>query len=218
MGNIYLSCQTKSGVTLNREDYLLVIWEFLESFDRISEKELATRLKISSPTAYEYLLKLADEGLVNKEGKKISFTPAGRAAARDLVRMHRISEVFAYKFLEVPWEETHASVMELEHLFSGTKGEVLFKNLGRPESCPHGNPTDPDLKYRETPLLVAEEGDYVIKRVVFEEQALLRELSSINAVPGTPVKVYRGDSLEIENQNGTLKIPHTMAMSLRLSK
>lgn len=203
---------------LNREDYLLVIWEYLESFDKITEKQLATRLGISSPTAYEYLTKLSEEGLVNKEGKKISFTTAGKKAARELVRMHRISEVFAYKFLEVPWEETHASVMELEHIFTGPRGEVLFKNLGRPGQCPHGNPTDPDLKVREVPLLIAEEGDYFIRRVVFEDQSLLKGLVSINALPDTHVRVYRGDNLEIENEHGTLKIPHSVSMSLRLSK
>ncbi len=203
---------------LNREDYLLVIWEFLESFDKITEKQIADRLEISPPTAYEYLLKLADEGLINKDGKNISFTLSGKKATRDLVRMHRISEVFAYKFLEVPWEDTHASVMELEHIFNGERGEVLFKNLGRPEICPHGNPTDPEVKLKEIPLILAEEGDYVIRRVVFEDQPLLKRLASIGALPDTPVQVYRGDDLEIENAHGTLKIPHNLSMSLRLSK
>lgn len=218
IGNVYLLCKAKSNVTLNREDYLLVIWEFLESFDRISEKELATRLKISAPTAHEYLLKLSEEGLINKEGKKISFTPAGRKTTRDLVRMHRISEVFAYKFLEVPWEEAHASVMELEHIFSGNRGETLYRNLGRPEQCPHGNPTEPDIKLREVPLLIAEEGEYRIRRVVFEDQSLLRNLVSISALPGTAVSVSRGETLEIDNEHGTLKIPHNISMSLRLTK
>ncbi len=205
-------------VRLNREDYLLVIWEFLESFDKITEKQIADRLEISPPTAYEYLLKLAEEGLINKDGKNISFTLSGKKVTRDLVRMHRISEVFAYKFLEVPWEDTHASVMELEHIFNGDRGEVLFKNLGRPELCPHGNPTDPEVKLREVPLMLAEEGDYVIRRVVFEDQPLLKRLASINALPETAVKVYRGDDLEIETDHGVLKIPHNLAMSLRLSK
>lgn len=203
---------------LNREDYLLVIWEFLESFDKITEKQIADRLEISPPTAYEYLLKLAEEGLINKDGKNISFTQNGKKATRDLVRMHRISEVFAYKFLEVPWEDTHASVMELEHIFNGDRGEVLFKNLGRPEICPHGNPTDPEVKLREVPLMLAEEGDYTIRRVVFEDQPLLKRLASIGALPDTAVKVYRGEDLEIENDHGVLKIPHNLAMSLRLSK
>lgn len=203
---------------LNREDYLLVIWEFLESFDKVTEKELANRLKISPPTAYEYLTKLSDEGLINKEGKKISFTAAGRTLTRDLVRMHRISEVFAYRFLEVPWEETHASVMELEHIFSGARGEILFKNLGRPELCPHGNPVDPEVRFKEIPLMIADEGSYTVKRVVFEDQPLLRDLASINALPGTLVNVHRGDSLEVDNDHGTLKIPHAVSMSLRLSR
>lgn len=203
---------------LNREDYLLVIWEFLESFDRITEKELAVRLRISPPTAYEYLTKLSDEGLINKDGKKISFTPAGRNATRDLVRMHRISEVFAYKFLEVPWEETHASVMELEHIFAGNRGEVLFKNLGRPESCPHGNPIDPEVRYKEVPLMLADDGQYTIKRVVFEDQEFLKGLASIGALPGTVLNVHRGDTLEIDNEHGTLKVPHSVSMSLRFSR
>lgn len=205
-------------MTLNREDYLLVIWEFIESFDKITEKELSNRLKISAPTAHEYLLKLSDEGLINKDGKKISFTQVGKKAAIDLVRMHRISEVFAYRFLEVPWEETHASVMELEHIFSGQRGEILYKNLGRPDQCPHGNPTEPDLKLRETPLLLAEEGDYKIKRIVYEDQFLLRNLASICAMPGSPVKVYRGETLEIDSEHGSMKIPHNISMSLRLTK
>lgn len=203
---------------LNREDYLLVIWEFLESFDSVSEKQIATRLEISPPTAYEYLTKLSEEGFLNKDGKKISFTPVGKKTARDLVRMHRISEVFAYRFLEVPWEDTHASVMELEHIFNGDKGEVLFRNLGRPEQCPHGNPTEPEMKVREIPLLLAEEGEYAVRRIVYEDQTLLKTLASIGALPDTPVKVYRGDELEIENEHGRIKIPHNVSMTVRLTK
>lgn len=203
---------------LNREDYLLVIWEFLESFDAVTEKQIATRLEISPPTAYEYLTKLSDEGFLNKEGKKISFTALGKKTARDLVRMHRISEVFAYKFLEVPWEDTHASVMDLEHIFNGDRGEVLFKNLGRPDQCPHGNPTDPEMKIRETPLLIAEEGEYSFRRVVYEDQNLLKSLASIGVLPGTPVKVYRGDILEIENEHGHIKVPHNVSMTIRLTR
>lgn len=205
-------------MTLNREDYLLVIWEFLESFDSITEKQIATRLRISPPTAYEYLKKLADEGFINKDGKNISFTVVGKKTARELMRMHRISEVFAYKFLEVPWEDTHASVMELEHLFNGKRGEVLFKNLGNPQHCPHGNPTDPDVKLREVPLLIAEEGDYRLGRIVYEDQPLLKSLASIEALPDTPLKVYKGETLEIENDHGTIKIPHKVSMSIRLTK
>lgn len=207
-----------SVMRLNREDYLLVIWEYLESFDRISEKELAIRLRISPPTAYEYLTKLSEEGLINKDGKKISFTAIGRNMAKELVRMHRIAEVFAYNFLEVPWEDTHASVMELEHIFNGKRGETLFKNLGSPEACPHGNPVDPEVRFKEVPLMLADDGQYTVKRVVFEDQAFLKNLASINALPGTVLNVHRGDILEVENEYGLVKVPHAVSMSLRLSR
>ncbi|MDS0256252.1 metal-dependent transcriptional regulator [Thermoplasmatales archaeon AK] len=82
-------------MTLNREDYLLVIWEYLEAFGKASEKDLAQRLKISAPTAHEYLEKLSQEGMILKTRGDLTMTRKGRSLAAELVRMHRISEVFA---------------------------------------------------------------------------------------------------------------------------
>src|SRR5579875_2392402 len=163
-------------MTLNREDYLLVIWEYLEAFGKASEKDLAQRLKISAPTAHEYLEKLSQEGMILKTRGDLTMTRKGRSLAAELVRMHRISEVFAFRFLEVPWEETHSAVMELEHIFKGERAEKLFKNLGQPPSCPHGNPTEPYSKVKEIPLNIADPGKYRIVRITYEDSGLLRDM------------------------------------------
>lgn len=206
-------------MTLNREDYLLVMWEFIESFGGITEKELATRLRISPPTAHEYLQKLMDAGLINKRRGDVRFTPEGYRQATALVRMHRITEVFSYRFLEIPWEDTHSSVMELEHLFSGEKGDKLFKNLGNPETCPHGNPTDPLRMESEVSLTYAPEGKYVLKRISFEERNLLRNLSSMNCLPGSKLEIIKQpDEMVVVTENGEIKIPENLSLAVRLLK
>jgi DtxR family Mn-dependent transcriptional regulator len=206
-------------MSLNREDYLLVIWEFLESFGDISEKELADRLKISPPTAHEYLQKLTESGLIVKNRGDIKFTPEGHTQAVELVKMHRISEVFAYRFLEIPWEDTHASVMELEHLFKGERGDKLFKNLGYPSSCPHGNPTDPLKPEQELAVAFAPENRYILKRISFEEKNLLKSLASLNCLPGSVVNLIKdGTNIILSTENGEIRIPDNLSLSVRLSR
>lgn len=204
---------------LNREDYVLVMWEYLEAFDKVQEKDISARLKISPPTVHEYLLKLEEDDLISKDGRKIDFTIHGRAIAEKLVRMHRVSEVFAYKFLEIPWEDVHASVMELEHIFTGEKGEILFKNLGRPATCPHGNPVNPTAKIKELLLPFVGDGKYFIRRITYEDFGLLKTLSSAGALPDTEISVVKDlDTIEITAPNGTFNLDYNIAMSLRLYK
>ena len=206
-------------MSLNREDYLLVIWEFLESFGDITEKEIADRLKISPPTAHEYLQKLTDSKLIIKNRGDIKFTQEGYEQASSLVRMHRISEVFAYRFLEIPWEDTHASVMELEHLFKGERGDKLFKNLGYPSTCPHGNPTDPLKPEQEMAVAFAPEDRYVLKRISFEEKNLLKSLAAYSCLPGTEVDLIKdGTNLILSTENGEIRIPENLSLSVRLSR
>lgn len=200
----------------NKDDYLLVIWEYLESLGKVSEKDISVRLNLSPPTVWEYLGKLEKDGMIKKNRREIRFTPTGYKTAIPLVRMHRITEVFAYKYLEVPWEDTHSSVMELEHLFEGERGEKLFKNLGYPDSCPHGNPTDPVRKIREISASYAEPGEYTIQRVSLEEHSFLKELASVSAFPETKVRVEKGDYIEVETQNGSFKLDQFTAQSLKL--
>ena len=205
-------------MTNNKDDYLLVIWEFLEASGKITGKDLSDRLKISPPTVSEYVTKLEAEGLVAREGRYMQLTPAGIRQTVPLVRMHRISEVFAYKMLEIPWEESHSSVMELEHIFNGNMGERLFKNLGSPEKCPHGNPVDPTANIADESAFLSDTGRFVISRVSLEDYAFLKQLASISAFPNEQIDLFKGDEIVIETGNGSMKLDPIMAQSLRLAK
>ncbi|MFG1520099.1 MAG: metal-dependent transcriptional regulator [Thermoplasmataceae archaeon] len=202
----------------NRQDYLLVTWEYLESFENVSEKDIASRLGITAATASQYISALVDEGLLYRDGRSISFTLTGRRMTVPLVRMHRVSEVFAYRFLEVPWEDSHASVMELEHLFSGEKGEKLFKNLGRPLTCPHGNPTNPVERIPGISASLLQAGKYKVSRVVFEDRNLLKKLASIEAFPEREIVLNTVDGATIQSQVGEIKLSPSEAQALILVK
>lgn len=202
----------------NKEDYLLVTWEFLETIGRVSEKDIARRLKISAPTASEYVAKLESDGLLAKNGRDLNFTAKGLRKAIPMVREHRIVEVFAHKFLEIPWEDSHSSVMELEHLFHGEKGEKLYKNIGRPQTCPHGNPVNPSEKIKEISASFAEPGLYYLNRVSFEERKLLKEMASISAYPGVTLELFNDGIISVETQNGELKLDPFTSYALKLTK
>lgn len=202
----------------NAEDYLLVIWEYLEAYGKVLEKDISRRLKISAPTASEYLVKLMTDDLIMKNGREILLTKKGLGKTLPVVRMHRVVEVFSYRILEVPWEEVHASVMELEHLFKGERGEKLFKNLGYPEACPHGNPVNPVNNDKEVNASSAPEGTYRVLRTTNEEESFLKSLSHAGIFPGKTVKILNGEVVEIEGENGLLKLDHYKSMALRMSK
>lgn len=202
----------------NKEDYLLVMWEFMETIGRVSEKDISGRLKISAPTASEYISKLENDGLVKKNGRDLNFTNKGYRHVLPMVREHRIVEVFAYRFLEIPWEDSHTSVMELEHLFHGRKGENLFKNIGRPQACPHGNPVDPLDIGKETSASLVEPGKYVLGRISFEDSRLLKGMASISAFPGVKLDVVSDGKITIETPNGELALDPVTSYALKLVK
>jgi DtxR family Mn-dependent transcriptional regulator len=205
-------------MTLNLEDYLLVMWEFRESFTKVSEVDISKRLKISAPTVTEYISKMEQMGLVKRASREVTFTTSGVKFTVPIVRAHRIAEVFAQKILEVPWEEAHKAVMDLEHLFSGSYGDNLFKHLGYPETCPHGNPTAVTTKDNSTNPMLLDEGTYVFGKVVFEDYDMLRKLSSVSILPGTLVKLTKDPECRIESPNGEITLNDRESMMVRLKK
>ncbi len=202
----------------NREDYLLVLWEYGESIGYATEKDLSERLGTSPATISEAISRMTEEGIISKEGRFLRLTTKGSAAALPLVRIHRISEVFSYRLLEVPWEEVHASVMEMEHVFRGKMVESLHKNLGYPDSCPHGNPIDPAARLQDMEAGSAGIGKYRVARVTMEQKDLLKSIANIGAYPGTEVEVYSDGDVVIMAPNGELRLNETWSRSLRLAR
>ncbi len=201
----------------NQEDYLIAVWEINETFGSVNGKEVSQRLKISPPTAWEELHRLADQNLLHVDKNGVKFTKVGLEVTKRILRNHRIAESFVYKMLEVPWEDTHEEVMDFEHSLRSDLMEKLWKNLGNPDRCPHGNPIDTNFSPKETTLSEVTQGNFVIKRITYEDHDLLRSLAKEIIIPGSLVKINKYEEVwELEGQNGRIKIEPVWSKSIRL--
>lgn len=201
----------------NREDYLLTVWELTESFDKATEKSVADRLGVSLPSAWEGLHRLEEDGLLRIGRSGISFFPRGYMEALRVMRSHRITEAFVYSYLDVPWDESHVSVMELEHDFSDRMLSSLYKNIGYPESCPHGNPIIPNRKIKEIRASEVAGGTFQIIRQVYEERSLLKKLFGSGLTPGRIVKIEKTEGIcYLLGENGEMKLSKGLEGTMRL--
>jgi len=204
-------------VRKNYEDYIIAVWEVMETNNKVLIKDVSERLKTSVPTAWEELHRLESMGFISFEKEGIKFTDFGYENAKRVIMNHRIAELFVYKMLEVPWEDTHEEVMEFEHSLKDNLMDRLWRNMGRPSTCPHGNPINPEDKLNETNLNHVIGGKYRLIRLTYEDHTLLKKFASNSIFPGTEVKVNKySTGWEILGPNGTTEVNGKLANSVRL--
>ncbi|MGC8644824.1 MAG: metal-dependent transcriptional regulator [Thermoplasmata archaeon] len=202
----------------NREDYILTIWELMESMGNATEKTVSGRLGVALPSAWEEIHRLETEKLIIIGKKGLRFTQGGFREARRIVMAHRITEYFVYAYLEVPWDEVHNSVMDLEHDFNENLLANLYRKMGYPKYCPHGNPINPNARIYEIEASELGDGSYYFVRATYEDYSLLKGLFRGGALPGKRVKVERlEDGIRIEGENGEVFIGKDYEKAIRLS-
>ena len=134
-------------MTRAEENYLKALYH-LSDHDRelVSTTELADRLDTKPSSATDMLQKLHEKSLVaytKYKGAKLS--TKGHLKASQIVRKHRLWEVFLVDKLDFGWEEVHEIAEQLEHIKSPELVERLDEFLGCPTTDPHGDPI-PDQK------------------------------------------------------------------------
>lgn len=123
----------------NKENYLKTIFKLQHDHQKISNKNIADILNVSAPSVTEMLTALTKEGLVfHTPYNEISLTDAGLVRARELVRKHRIWEVFLADRLHYAMADVHQAADILEHATDDKLADRLNEFLGRPKRCPHG--------------------------------------------------------------------------------
>ncbi len=140
--------------------------------------------------------------------KEIELTKAGKRAAESIVRRHRIMERWLTDVLGLDWVTADAEAARLEHAVSGVVEKRLYEALGRPGTCPHGNPIPGHSKAapKERRLASLDEGSRAaISRVseVAEREAplLLAYLGDRGLIPGQKV-----DVVEVDGVGRTIRI------------
>ena len=126
---------------VSQEDYLTTIYRNLNEDGEIKSNLLAAKLEISNAAVTDMLRKLSRDGFVDyKKYKSIKLTIEGESYAKNMLRRHRIWEVFLYKTLGMSWDKVHQEAEKLEHSSSDEMINLLDEFLEFPKVDPHGYP------------------------------------------------------------------------------
>ncbi|EAR02557.1 metal-dependent transcriptional regulator [Maribacter sp. HTCC2170] len=129
-------------MTLSEEDYIKAIYHLGKiKADSVSTNAIAKKMETKPSSVSDMLQKLSDKGLVNyKKYKGVTLTEAGVVTALNLVRKHRLWEVFLVEKLGFTWDEVHEVAEQLEHIKSEKLIDGLDQLLKFPKYDPHGDP------------------------------------------------------------------------------
>lgn len=197
-----LELERRASFTRSQEDYLKALYHLRGDQRPVPTRELAQRLGISSPSVSEMVVRLSAQGLVEHDryrGQQL--TREGRKVALELVRHHRLLEMFLVEVLGYTWDEVHEEAERLEHVISERMEARIFDLLGRPELDPHGHAI-PSLagKVRslsERALSDCRPAEKVrVQGVSDDDPALLRELERRGLTPGTRIEVIESSKYE----------------------
>jgi DtxR family Mn-dependent transcriptional regulator len=192
----------RSAFTRAQEDYLKALYLLHGDQRPVPTSGLAQRLGISSPSVSEMVARLTAQGLVEHDRYKgQQLTREGRKVALELVRHHRLLEMFLVQVLGYSWDEVHDEAERLEHVMSERMEQRIFELLGRPELDPHGHAI-PSVSGKvrslsERPLSECKAGEKVVVQGVSDEDpARLRELERRGLMPGTRIEVTNASQFE----------------------
>jgi DtxR family Mn-dependent transcriptional regulator len=189
---------------ISKEDYLSVIYKSADSNGVIKANQIAEKLNVSGAAVTDMLRKLSKEGFVDyKRYKGIKLTHSGEEYARNMVRRHRIWEVFLHQIVGLPWDKVHGEAENLEHSSSDELIDRLDKMLDFPEFDPHGDPI-PDRNGKMpnsnsgVPLSTIEPGNIVrVNRVPDFDSSFLQYISKIGIELNKEITVL--DTLEFDH-------------------
>ncbi len=182
------------GVTITpaMQDYLKAVYQ-LGEMGPVATQQLAEALGVAAPSATNMAKRLHELGLLTHAPYHgVTLTPAGRQAALDVVRRHRLLETYLAEAVGLGWDEVHDEAERLEHYLSERLEARLDSLLGFPATDPHGDPiprTGADLAQGPTLLQTPAGAEGTVSRVSDRDPEQLRYLGALGIVPGARVAV-----------------------------
>jgi DtxR family Mn-dependent transcriptional regulator len=211
------------------ENYAKAIYELQARGDRpVGTSAVAERLGVTRASASGMLRRLAEEGLVEYapyHGARL--TPEGERIALEMIRHHRLIELFLAEVLDMPWDRVHSEAEVLEHHISEELEELIAAKLGQPAIDPHGDPIpNRDLAVAEDDSVALDElepgerGTFV--RVSDHDAAMLRYLAKRRIQPGAVLEVTGrepfGGPVLVEIAERTHSLGAELARSMRVER
>jgi DtxR family Mn-dependent transcriptional regulator len=165
------------------------------SDEKVSTSAIAARLGVAQASVTGMIKKMAEMKLVDHSPYQgVALTPSGEKIALEIIRHHRLLELYLAEAMGYSWDKVHDEAEKLEHVISEEFEDKIDEFLGRPTADPHGAPIptkDGQLPaLRGFALSKAEAGDRVVVRMVSDRDAeKLRYLGKIELFPNIEIEV-----------------------------
>lgn len=211
------------------ENYLKAIYGLsYNNSKNVSTTLISDLLKTKASSVTDMIQKLADKDLIHyKKYQGVSLTKMGRKIAVQIVRKHRLWEVFLVNKLHYNWDEVHELAEQLEHIKSYTLIDKLEEFLDFPTNDPHGDPIpdkEGNIEHHKNVMLssVEIEKSCVVIGIKNSSDSFLKFLDTIDIQIGTTLKVISREefdnSMMIENNNISISISNQISKNLFINK
>jgi DtxR family Mn-dependent transcriptional regulator len=189
--------EMRENLTHVIEDYLKAIYDLTVESERASTNQIAERMGVKPASVTNMVQKLAETRPPLVEYRKhrgAKLTKDGELVALEIIRHHRLLEMFLQQTLGYTWDEVHDEADRLEHVISEAMEERIALSLGDPHHDPHGDPIPTrDLHLPESSALVLSQlrpgRIAVVQRVRDADPELLRYLSEMGITPDARLEV-----------------------------
>ena len=178
------------------EDYVKTIYSLALEESPVSTSRIAAARSVKPASATSMIQRLARLKLVNYEKHYgVTLTEAGEKLALEVIRHHRLLELYLMEALGFRWDEVHEQADILEHVISEKMEERIAAALNHPEFDPHGDPIpalDGTMAVMDTTALSdMAAGDRVrVARIPDDSNSeLLRYLAGLGLVPGAVMRL-----------------------------
>jgi DtxR family Mn-dependent transcriptional regulator len=203
------------------QDYLKAIYALEAKGERVTTSALARRMGVSAPSTTAMTKRLAELGLVERlPYRGVALTDTGRRGALEVLRHHRLLELYLVDRLGLSLDAVHAEAELLEHALSEELEARIDAELGFPTHDPHGDPI-PDRELRlvhgsDRTLLDLEPGARAsIARVPDGDSELLRYLDELGILPGSDLELVAyapfGGPVTVRTKRGEHAISRELA-------
>jgi DtxR family Mn-dependent transcriptional regulator len=187
----------RDSISPANEDYLKTIHDLTRQQEVATTSQIAERLNITPASVTGMLKKLASSVpplVVYHKHRGANLTEEGEKIALEIIRHHRLLELFLHETLGYSWDEVDEEADRLEHVISEDFVERIAAALGDPVLDPHGDPIPTrDLylpPHATVPLRDLRPGqEAIVRRVRDTNPELLRYLGEIDVVPQAHIKI-----------------------------
>lgn len=211
------------------ENYLKAIYSLAYANpNNVSTTLISEMLKTKASSVTDMIKKLADKDLIHyKKYQGVSLTEIGQKIAVEIVRKHRLWEVFLVNKLNYNWDEVHELAEQLEHIKSDTLTDKLETFLEFPTHDPHGDPI-PDkngnIEHHKNLMLssVEIENSCILIGIKDSSDPFLKFLDKLQIQLGSTLKVISKEpfdnSMLVETETSLISISNQISKNLFVKK